>query len=126
MNVAAASQTSSSQSGELVIFNRRFNNRVSANVALECRYSDGSVCAGTSINISPTGVRVVLRGGSSEPSGEMTLRFGKDLELKAHRVWRQETAFGTSRVVGLAFDAPSRQQQDQLRRLLSYQGRLSA
>lgn len=125
MNVAAASQTGS-QSAELVILNRRFNNRVSANVALECRYSDGSVCAGTSINISPTGARVVLRGGNCEPSGEMTLRFGKDLELKAHRVWKQDSAFGTSRVVGLAFDAPSREQQEKLRRILSCQVRLSA
>ncbi len=120
MSAALASKISSSQKNQLRIFNRRHNNRVPANIALECHFSDGSVCIGTSINISPTGIRVALRGGTREPSGEMTLRFPKNVEVKAHRVWRQNTAFGTSRVVGLAFDSPCREQQDALRRILCY------
>jgi hypothetical protein len=123
IQLATAAQDQTSQPCELVIDNRRIAYRFAANVPLECRYSDGSSAAGTSINLSRTGARVVLRGGVHDNLGQVTLKLGRELELKAHRVWQQDLAYGASRVVGLAFDTPTLEQQAKLNRFLSDQGR---
>ncbi len=123
IQAANAHQSSSSQASELVIDNRRVAYRFAANVPLECSYSDGTSSSGTSINLSRTGARVVLRGAQLESTGDVTLKLGSGLELTAHRVWEQDLAYGSSRVVGLSFNTPSLQQQAKLNRFLSDQGR---
>ncbi len=86
----------------LELENRRNARRISRLLNIRYVHQGGSIQAGSALDISETGARLVLDENESFPQ-ELTVEFEGKLAMLARTVWEQPVA-GKKRVVGVVFE----------------------
>lgn len=102
--------------------NRRRAKRFAANLPVQCARLDGQQLSGTTINVSQTGARIVLRGNDHSLSSFYKVRIDNDVELTARTVWQYPMANGQCRIVGLEFETQRPEQTEQWSAFLNTRG----
>ena len=112
-------QCSPAPEGRLELDNRRETDRLNRKVSVRYRIAGESPESSFTLNLSPTGARVVLKGARPSYRNEMTLELGHQVNLRARTVWEEPLPGGHCRVAGLTFESMQPSQRNALHRLLN-------